>query len=197
MKLGSLLIKQLADNSYEYKRHYSLFERKTRRPVWYVVPGLGGEWVSMGKALMPIKVFADTIEECHQILLHFNIDLKKLLLSDDRELMSSMNKKFCAKTALQIALVNVLKSLDITPDGVIGHSFGELVAAYAVECMTLKEVIWAAAVRGHTTEDNSQIPRGGMAIVALSWKEARSICPKGVEVVCNNDEDIVVISGMV
>ena len=193
---GSLLINKLGDNSYAYKRHYSLFERKIRRPLWYIFPGLGGEWVSMAKALMPIKVFSDTIEECHQILLYFNIDLKNILLSDDKKSISTMNNKFCAKTALQIGLVNILNSLDITPNGIIGHSFGEIAAAYADGCITAKEAIFTAAVRGHSTEGNSKIPRGAMAIIGLSWEEAKSICPEGVQVVCNNDADNVVISGM-
>ena len=151
----------------------------------------------MAKALMPIKVFADTIEECHQIYDENNIDLKELLLSDNKESTSTMCNKFCAKTALQLALVNVLKSLDITPDGIIGHSFGEIAAGYADGCVTLKEALLTAAARGKTTEGNCEIPRGGMAIIGLSWEEASTICAEDVEVVCNNDADTVVISGMV
>ena len=108
--LGSILIKQLAENSYEYKRKYTLFEQKTRRPVWFVFPGLGGQWVGMAKALMPIKLFANKIEECHQILKPFGIDLKNLLLSEDKDTMSTMTNKFCATTAIEIALYEVDKS---------------------------------------------------------------------------------------
>jgi len=44
----------------------------------------------MAKALMPIEIFANKIEECHQILAEFRVDLKHLLLSDDKNTMSTM-----------------------------------------------------------------------------------------------------------
>ena len=80
---------------------------------------------------MPIKIFADNIEKCHQILKPHGIDLKYLLLSDDKDSMSTMTNKFCATTALQIALFDLMTALNIIPDGIIGHSFGEIAAAYA------------------------------------------------------------------
>ena len=53
---------------------------------------------------MPIKIFADKLEECHQILYPFGVDLKHLLLSDDKDSMSCLTNKFCATTTLQICL---------------------------------------------------------------------------------------------
>ena len=54
----------------------------------------------------------------------------------------------------------------------------------------------ATLLRGVITEGDEKIPRGGMAVVGLSWEEARAICPEGVQVVCNNDKDLVVVSGI-
>jgi len=82
--IGSMIIKKLNEEKngliYEYKKQYSVFKCKTKRPVWFLFPGLGGEWPAMAKALMPIKAFKDKIEECHQILSEFNIDLKYLVI---------------------------------------------------------------------------------------------------------------------
>jgi hypothetical protein len=64
----------------------------------------------MAKALMPIDVFANKIEECARILKPFNVDLKHMLLSDDKNSMSTMTNKFIATTSMQIALVEVLHS---------------------------------------------------------------------------------------
>ena len=195
LTLGSLLIKRLADNSYEYKRKYSLFKQKTRRPVWFVFPGLGGQWVGMAKALMPMEVFANKIEECHQILKPFGIDLKKLLLSEDKDTMSSMTNKLCATTAIEIALYEVLKALHIIPDGVMGHSFGEIAAAYSVGCLNTEEALLFTGYRGQITGNDKNLPNGLMAVVALSWDEVEKRCPEGVEVVCNNGRETVVVSG--
>ena len=47
---------------------------KNCKLIWFLFPGLGGQWTEMAKALMPIKIFADKVEECHQILSEFGID---------------------------------------------------------------------------------------------------------------------------
>ena len=187
----------MADNSYEYKKQFSILSLKTQRPVWFVFSGLGGQWIGMAKALMPIKIFADKIEECHQILQPFGIDIKHLLISDDKESMSSMTNKFCATTAIEIALFDVLRELNITVDGIIGHSFGEIAAAYADDCLTTKEALLVTYYRGIVISQNEKtIPKGLMAVLGMSWNEAKKLCPKGTSVVCNNGKDLVVVSGI-
>ena len=149
----------------------------------------------MAKALMPIKIFANKIEECHQILDPFGIDLKHLLLSDDKNSMSTMTNKFCATTALEIAMFEVIKALNITPDGIIGHSFGEIACAYADECLTTEEALLVSLKRGVITENDKRIPKGIMAVIGMSWNEVKQLCPQGVSVVCNNAKNTVVVSG--
>ncbi|CAG2101211.1 unnamed protein product [Medioppia subpectinata] len=91
---GSIIINETNDGKsevkYSYKRQISVMKDKTLPPLWMVFPGLGGQWPAMAKALMPIKIFADKVEECHQILHEFKIDLKYMLLSDDKTSMSTM-----------------------------------------------------------------------------------------------------------
>jgi fatty acid synthase len=149
----------------------------------------------MAKALMPIDIFANKIEECAQILKPFNVDLKHMLLNDDKNSMSTMTNKFIATTSMQIALVEVLQKLDITPDGIIGHSFGEIACAYTDGCLTTEEAVLTSYWRGVITESDDKIPRGTMAAVGLSYNETKKMCPKGVFVVCDNSKDSVTISG--
>ena len=194
-----MLIKQINGNNeqiqYQYKRQSSVLLGKTLKPVWFFFPGLGGQWPAMAKALMPIDIFANKIEECAQILKPFNVDLKHILLSDDKNSMSTMTNKFIATTSMQIALVEVLKKLDITPDGIIGHSFGEIACAYADGCLTTEEAVLTSYWRGVITESDNKIPKGLMAAVGLSYNEARKMCPKGVFAVCDNSKESVTISG--
>ena len=63
-----------------------------------------------------------------------------------------------------MALVDILKALNISPDGIIGHSVGELGCAYADDCMTAEEVVLAAYWRGRCVAE-SNMPAGGMAAV--------------------------------
>ncbi len=211
--LGWILVKEVSvegkSNRYLYKRHSSvtfsnsyLYERqwsenieKSLNPIWYFFPGLGDQWPGMAKALMPIDIFANKIEECAQILKPYNIDLKHLLLSDDKNSMSTMTNKFIATTSLQIALVEVLHMLDIKPNGIIGHSFGEIACAYADGCLSTKEAVLTSYMRGYITEGDKEIPKGLMAVVGLSYNETKKLCPKDVYVVCDNAKDLVTISG--
>jgi fatty acid synthase len=65
---------------------------------------------------------------------------------------------------LQVALVDVLRSLGIEPQGVVGHSVGELGCAYADGCMTAEETVLSAYWRGRCLVDQN-LPLGGMAAV--------------------------------
>ncbi len=188
-------VTEIPHQKYEYIKQSSIFIDKVTKPIWFLFPGLGGQWTAMAKALMPIDIFADKIEECVQILKPYNIDLKYLLLSDDKNTMSSLTNKFVATTAIQIALFEVLLKLDIIPDGIIGHSFGEIACAYADGCLTTEEAILTSYWRGVVAESDQSIPKGLMAAVGLSWEEMKKLCPKGVYVVCNNAKDLVTISG--
>ena len=181
---------------YEYKRQISQMKRSCLRPVCFMFPGLGGQWTAMAKALMPINIFANKIEECHQILLEFGMDLKHLLLSEDRNAISTMTPKFCATTSIEIALFEVLKALDITPDIIIGHSFGEIACAYADGCLTTSEAMAVTYFRGYVTEIEDNIGTGLMAICSLNEKEANELIPREVVIACYNGQNTVVLSGI-
>lgn len=51
-------------------------------------------------------------------------------------------------TALQIALVQLLKSFGIAPKAVVGHSSGEIAAAYAIGALSLESACKASYFRG-------------------------------------------------
>lgn len=71
---------------------------------------------------------------------------------------------------LQIALVDVLKALEIHPDHIIGHSTGELICAYADGCCTAEQTILSAYWRGVCVE-TANLAAGSMAAVGMSaWK---------------------------
>lgn len=61
-------------------------------------------------------------------------------------------------------MVDVLTSMGIVPDGILGHSVGELGCAYADGCLTAEETVLAAYWRGRCVKD-ANLPPGGMAAV--------------------------------
>ena len=65
---------------------------------------------------------------------------------------------------LQLALTSLLHSLDLRPDGIIGHSVGELGCAFADGTLTVEQTIAAACWRGQSIKE-AKLPQGAMAAV--------------------------------
>lgn len=93
-----------------------------------------------------------------------------------------------------MGLVDILSSLGIKPDGIIGHSVGELACAYADGCFTLEETLLTMYWRSRILTQVDIIP-GAMVAVGLSWEETKKRLPEGVIAACHNSADSVTISG--
>ncbi|CAL1290486.1 unnamed protein product [Larinioides sclopetarius] len=166
------------------------------RPVWYVFSGMGTQWPCMAKQLMNLEVFASSIRRSAEILKPYGLDLIDLVTNEGTKEPSSKNvtATFVSIAAVQIALVDVLSAIGITPDGIVGHSMGELGCAYADGCLNAEQILLVSYWRGNALEQCDLEP-GAMAAVGLTWSEAKKRCPKGVFPACHNAEDSVTISG--
>ena len=96
-------------------------------------------------------------------------------------------------TAVQVGLVNLLNTWGITPAAVVGHSSGEIAAAYASGAITAEAAIIIAYYRGRITK--KQTRRGKMAAVGMSRDETIPFLIKGVVIACVNSPSSVTISG--
>lgn len=76
-------------------------------------------------------------------------------------------------TALQVALVGLMASWNITPRAVVGHSSGEISAAYSQGSLSKSSSLRVAYYRGEAAAmlANEYAGRGGMLAVALSEKD--------------------------
>lgn len=63
-----------------------------------------------------------------------------------------------------MALVDLLKSIGIEPDGIIGHSVGELGCAYADGTFTAEQTILFAFLRARSILETN-LPKGAMAAI--------------------------------
>jgi acyl transferase domain-containing protein len=95
--------------------------------------------------------------------------------------------------AIQIALVNALGRCGIRPKAVIGHSSGEIAAAYASGALSLQEAIITAYYRGYIAK--KQTLTGGMAVVGLSTSSTLKFLRDGVVIACENSPSSTTISG--
>lgn len=165
-----------------------------KRPVVWVYSGMGSQWNEMGASLMIIPRFRKSIELCHNVLKPLGIDLINVLTSSDPEIYKNILNSFIGIAAVQIGLTDVLRSLDLQPDHIIGHSVGELGCAYADGGLTAEQMLLAAYYRGKVSVDSTKI-KGSMAAVGIGYKTIKPLLPSTIEVACHNGADSCTISG--
>lgn len=168
--------------------------RDEKRPIYYIYSGMGSQWASMAKEMMKVDVFRQAINKCADVLKPEGVDLIDILTKSDESKFDNILNSFVSIAAVQVALTDVLTSLGISPDGMVGHSVGELGCAYADGCFTAEQTVLAAYWRGRSILDTDLIA-GQMAAVGLSWEECQNRLPKDVIAACHNSVDSVTISG--
>ncbi|KAL1467983.1 hypothetical protein MTO96_041785, partial [Rhipicephalus appendiculatus] len=159
-----------------------------KRPLWFAFTGMGCQWNGMARQMMHFELFARSIGKLHDFLLQeLGIDLIDLVTSDEPR-NPTMVSPFVAIAAIQVALVDMLRAMGLQPDGIVGHSVGEVGCAYADGGLTAVQAVLCSYWRGRCTELGN-LPRGSMAA-----KAARR-CPPDVYLACHNAEDSVTVSG--
>jgi len=120
------------------------------RSVWAVFPGIGSQHAEMGKELMVIDPYAESIRRSRAILLNVGLDIDQLLSAGNPSILTDIHHAFVAITTVQIALWDTLSCLGIRPDGYLGHSFGEFTCAYADGCLSAEETLLLSDARGRS-----------------------------------------------
>nr|AKG51661.1 fatty acid synthase [Oryzias sinensis] len=164
------------------------------RPVWYVCSGMGTQWAGMGRSLMNLPEFRESILRSDSALKDTGLVVSRLLMEADDSTFEDTVHAFVGLAAIQVALIDLLTKVGLQPSGIVGHSVGELACGYADGSLTHAEAVLAAYWRGLCIKEAS-LPPGAMAAVGLTWEECLAQCPQGVVPACHNSEDTVTISG--
>ena len=88
---------------------------------------------------------------------------------------AALSQPLC--TAIQLVLVDLLRGAGITFEAVVGHSSGEIAAAYAADFISAHDAIRIAYYRGvHATRaKGSKGQKGAMLAVGTSWEAAEEL----------------------
>ncbi|KAK8122160.1 polyketide synthase [Apiospora sp. TS-2023a] len=185
-----------------------LQENKSPR-IAFVFGGQGAQWFAMGRELMAFDIFLQSLVSASQFMGHLMGDdvslLDELLRGKDYSRIDEPRIAQPATTAIQVALVDLLVHFyGVSPAFVVGHSSGEIAAAYAMGSIT-RETAWELAYwRGVCAQDmltnnDEETRKGRMLAVGLS---AHAVEPyvlrvdKGmVAVACINSPKSVTLSG--
>ncbi len=142
-------------------------------PLAFVYTGMGPQWWAMGRQLMTENhTFRATIERCDaELRTHADWSLVDELLADEatsRMALTSISQP--ANFALQVALTDVWAELGIRPDAVVGHSAGEIAAAYVAGGLTFEDAVLVIYQRARL----QQLTAGQGRLIAAAITEDRA-----------------------
>ncbi|RAL14312.1 type I polyketide synthase [Aspergillus homomorphus CBS 101889] len=177
--------------------------------IGFVFTGQGAQWYAMGRELIDrYDVFRDTLIDLSKYLKSLGcewdiLDELKKSASDTRVNDPAFGQPLC--TALQIALLELFASWHLSPAAVVGHSSGEIAAAYCAGAITKHAALKIAYYRGYLAGHlgKSSPMRGAMLAVGLSkgdvQKYLKSIAlhfgELKLDFACINSPTSVTISG--
>lgn len=158
----------------------SLLSKPTRATsdlgLAFIFTGQGAQYAGMGASLLQYPSFRDSIARFGEIMKSLGCTWSPLEELAAPKEISNINKPEYSQplcTALQLSLIQLFKSWGIQPRAVVGHSSGEIAAAYAAGALSFESAVRVAYFRGNLTASLSgrKTSRGGMLAVGLSDTE--------------------------
>ncbi|KAI9759233.1 MAG: Type I Iterative PKS, partial [Geoglossum simile] len=167
----------------------------------FVFTGQGAQWALMGRELIEKEpIFRERIQVLDDFLSqlpdppNWRLQDEILQLKQRSRLSDAEFSQPCC-TAIQVALVDLLGKWNVKPAAVVGHSSGEIAAAYACGSITATEAILIAYYRGQAVRGVGKTHHGRMAAIGLGREQAAQYLLPGVTIGCENSPENVTLSG--
>ncbi|KAK8039588.1 polyketide synthase PKS2 [Apiospora rasikravindrae] len=173
----------------------------------FVFTGQGAQWFAMGRELLQYPVFRDSVTQADTYLKSLGCDFSALQELQDRDAESSrideplFSQTLCS--VLQIALVDLLQKWNVSPKRVVGHSSGEIAAAYAAGSLS-RESAWRVAYTRGVISSKPSPAQGAMLAVGCSAADIEPLIKEVNEklgsegelvIACYNSPKSLTISG--
>ncbi len=165
----------------------------------FVFPGQGSQWLGMAVELLDTApVFAQHLNACAGAFAEFvDWSLTDVLrATPGAPGLDRVDVVQPALFAVMVSLAELWKSVGVRPDAVIGHSQGEIAAAYLADALSLHDAARVVTLRSKLLL--ALAGRGGMASLACGPDQVRELLvPYGdrVSVAAVNGPSAVVVSG--
>ena len=117
----------------------ALGQAKASGKLVFVFPGQGSQWLGMASELKASSaVFAEQLQACERALSPFvDWSLSEVLAASDEAALEGVDVVQPVLFAVMVSLAALWRSRGIEPDAVLGHSQGEIAAAYVAGALSL------------------------------------------------------------
>ena len=171
-----------------------------RRPVVFMFPGQGAQYVDMGRELYEIEPgFREPFDQCCELLMPaIGIDLRKLLFpapEDSEQATRQINQTSITQPALfaiEYSLAQLWNSWGVNPQAMIGHSIGEFVAACLAGVFNLADALSLVSVRARMMQE---MGAGSMLAIPMAVDKVRKVLTDELSVAAINAPSMCVVSG--
>ncbi|MGD2086179.1 MAG: beta-ketoacyl synthase N-terminal-like domain-containing protein [Candidatus Aminicenantes bacterium] len=166
--------------------------------IVFVFSGMGPQWWNMGRELLKEPVFRNTVEECEKIFIRLSgwSLLEELTKDENSSRMHEAQVAQPANFALQLGLTALWRSWGVEPDAVVGHSVGEVTAAYVSGALNLEDALKVSYHRSRLQQKTAG--KGKMLATTLSRGTAQTYL-KGfadkISIAAINSPQSVTLSG--
>jgi len=178
------------------------FYEPKRRPVTFMFPGQGAQYINMAKGLYSTEPgFRRHLDDCANELQNYKsgLDIRDVLFpaneTDASAATARLNQTEVTQPALfviEYALAQLWIEWGVQPEVMIGHSIGEYVAACLAGVLSVHDALMLIATRGRLMQ---ALPAGGMVVVPLSEEDVRPMLKDGLCLAAVNGPAFCVISG--
>lgn len=171
---------------------------KPGRKICFTMTGQGGQWWAMGRELIEREpVFRRTIERFDRVFAEVGgwSVLDELLADETASRIDDAAITPAVMFAFQTALAEVWSTRGVRPHIVLGHSFGEVTAAYLAGGLEAKEIARLVNQRGLIRHRVDRV--GTMAAIGLGADEIAALLPVdgSIEIGGYNSPTMVTLTG--
>lgn len=175
--------------------------RKKAPEIGFIFTGQGAQWAGMGAgAMKTFPSFLESIQALDRVLRRLENpptwSLEDTILAEEDSSKiddAEISQPVC--TAIQIAIVDLFSKWDITPIVTLGHSSGEIGAAYAAGLLSTPEAILVAFYRGLAVK--CKAPDGTMLATGVGVEGVASYISslgENIAIVCENSPNSTTLS---
>ncbi len=175
---------------------FTHYQKPCHRPVVFMFPGQGSQYVDMGKELYRSEpYFREQVDHCTELLKpHLGFDLRDVIYPNATQTQELTQTAITqpALFVIEYALAKLWMTWGVRPEAMIGHSIGEYVAATLAGVFSLEDALKLVAHRGCLMQE---LPPGAMLSVQMAESEIKLFLGLELALAASNAPSTCVVSG--